>query len=319
MNNKVETDLDKDIEELEKEIFGTQEVSEEEEETKEPIEEEEEVQEYEDEVVPVQEETPVQPEVDWEKRFKNYKASTDLTIHDLRSELAKFKSKLSTLQVEHSNLVQSYQEKAASSGKSFFSEEDVDILGEPAVNAINKGVEELINSRVKPLQDEVAKSRKDLAEREAAEAKALAKTNYDKFLSKLAKVVPDYEDLNVSSGFLEYMKEVDEFSGYPRSYLFEKAESVLDVQRVSSFFLDYKNKKEGKKKPLEKAITPSGVRGESKQKGNNTNEDIIITRSFIDQFYNDFNRGKYKGDAGRKEAERIEAMIDKAVISGRIR
>lgn len=308
MSNQVEVDLDRDIEELEKEIFGTQEV--------ESIEEEEV---HEDEVVSVQEETPIQPEVDWEKRFKNYKASTDLTIHDLRSELAKFKSKLSTLQVEHSNLVQSYQEKAASSGKSFFSEEDVDILGEPAVNAINKGVEELINSRVKPLQDEVARSRKDLAEREASEAKTFAKTNYDKFLSKLAKVVPDYADLNVSPGFLEYMKEVDEVSEYPRSYLFEKAESALDVQRISSFFLDYKNKKEGKKKPLEKAITPSGVYGESKQKGNNTNEDVVITRAYIDKFYNDFNRGKYKGDAGRKEATRIEAMIDKAVISGRIR
>jgi len=317
--NRNERDLDKEIEELEQEMFGTQEVEEENEEES-TLEEESTEQEEEQEVVPVQEETipQQQPEVDWEKRFKNYKASTDITIRDLRSDLAKFKSKLADLQVEYSALVQTSKETQGS--KSIFTEDDIDILGEPAVNAINKGVAEMVNSRVKPLQDEINRSRKELAEREASEAKALAKTNYNQFLSKLAKVVPDYEDINVSPGFIEYMKEVDEYSDYPRSYLFEKAEQALDVQRISSFFLDYKSKVSGKKKPLEKAITPSGVRGDSQNtRQNNSGKDINITRAFIDQFYNDLNRGKYKGEKAQKEANRIEALIDQAVISGQVR
>lgn len=56
------------------------------------------------------------------------------------------------------------------------------------------------------------------------------------FLSSLAKAVPDYASINVSPGFLKYMKEADEYSGAPREYLFKKAEESLDVGRIASFF-----------------------------------------------------------------------------------
>ena len=45
----------------------------------------------------------------------------------------------------------------------------------------------------------------------------------------------------------------------------------------------------------------------------------VITRKFIDTFYDDLVRGKYKTKSGREEANRIEAIIEQAVMSGRVR
>jgi hypothetical protein len=301
-------ELDKEIEELESHVFGT------------PGQEStEEVKVETSAPEPVKETiAPVEESDQWEKRFKNYKASTDLTIRDLRSELAAAKTKIGNLQVEYSALVSKVSSSETPS--SMFSEEDVEILGEPAVNALNKGVNEILEKKMKPLQEEVTKSRKELADREARDAQSLAMESYNKFIAKLAEVVPDFEAVNVSKGFLSYMEEPDEYSGYPRKYLFTKAEQALDVERIASFFTNYK-KKIGPTKTdiLDSAITPTGVQGATPAVSKDTETQTVVTRGFIDKFYDDYNRGKYRSKEGQKEAARIEKIIDKAVISGQVR
>lgn len=300
----MQKDLDKEIEELESQLFNSQEEG-----NEEPIEPIEQPREPE----PAKE-APVQDA--WEKRFKNYKASTDLTIRDLRTELANTKTRYANLQKDYSDMVKKLQEQKVTT-QDIFSEEDVDILGEPAVNALNKGVQEMIDKKVKPLQDEVQKSREEIARREAKEAQDLALVNYNKFLKRLSEKVPDFEDINVSPGFLQYMSEVDDDSGYPRSYLFKKAEEALDVKRIAEFFKDYKGLTSKGKEVLDSNITPQGTGGGDSSAGKKE-ETQFITKGFIDKFYHDYNLGKYRGKEGRAEAERIEKMIDRAVMEGRI-
>ena len=306
-------ELDREIEELEAQIFGT------------PGQEPTEVSDDDVTEVIASEpvvETIVQPVVEvednqWEKRFKNYKASTDLTIRDLRTELASTKTKYGNLQIEYSNLMNKINSETPTA--SIFSEEDIEILGEPAVNALNKGVNDILEKKIKPLQEEVNKSRKELADREIKDAQSLAMESYNKFLTKLGEIVPDFQEVNVSKGFLAYMDEPDELSGYPRKHLFTKAEQALDVERIASFFTNYK-KKIGPSKVdvLESAITPTGVQG-SNPVASKDKETLVVTRGFIDKFYDDYNRGKYRSKEGQKEAAKIERMIDKAVLSGQVR
>lgn len=302
----MQKDLDKEIEELEKQMFSSQE--EQPEPTEQPIQAES----------AVVEETQAPTQDQWEKRFKNYKASTDLTIRDLRADLANSKTKYANLQKEYAELVKKLRE-VPTKNEDIFTEEEIEILGEPAVNALNKGVKEIIDKKVKPLEEEVQRSRRDIADREAKEAQQLALTNYNKFLKKLGEKVPDYEIINTSDGFLKYMSEVDEDSGYPRSHLFRKAEEALDVKRIAEFFSDFKRTlPKRKEEVLDSAITPQGTRGDEAPVGKEK-EPQVITRGFIDKFYDDYNRGKYRGKEGRAEAERIEQMIDRAVLEGRIR
>jgi hypothetical protein len=301
----MQQDLDKEIEELERQMFSSQG---EPESTEQPIQ---------TESVNV-EETQAPTQDQWEKRFKNYKASTDLTIRDLRSDLANSKTKYANLQKEYADLVKKLQD-VPTKNEDIFTEEEIEILGEPAVNALNKGVKEIIDKKVKPLEEEVQRSRRDLADREAKEAQQLALTNYNKFLKKLGEKVPDYEAINTSDGFLKYMSDVDEDSGYPRSHLFRKAEEALDVKRIAEFFSDYKRLlPKSKGEVLDSAITPQGTRGVEAPTGKEK-EPQVISRGFIDKFYEDFNRGKFRGKEGRAEAERIEQIIERAVMEGRVR
>lgn len=307
-------ELDREIEELEAQIFGTpgQESTEESNEEAEVTTEE--VQSTVAEVITLTESEELKLA---QKRFNNYKASTDLTIRDLRQELANTKTRLGNLQIEYSKLLE--KATANTPATSIFSEEDVEILGEPAVNALNKGVNDILEKKIKPLQDEVNKSRKELADREVKDAQSMAMESYNKFITKLGEVVPDFQEVNVSKGFLEYMDEPDEMSGYPRKHLFTRAEQALDVERIASFFTNYKKKLGPTRSDvLESAITPTGVQGSgpatSKEK-----ETLVVTRGFIDKFYDDYNRGKYRSKDGQKEAARLERIIEKAVLSGQVR
>lgn len=300
-------ELDKEIEALENEIFGT------------PGEEStEELGESEASTIVVETPKTEEPTAAEIKRFNNYKASTDITLRDLRTELANSKMKYANLQREYSVLLQKLQEQEVTP-KKMFSEEEIDILGEPAANALDKGVNDILQSKLKPLQEELARSRKENADREQREANMIIKSNYDSFLAKLGKAVPDYAELNVSSGFLAYMKEADEYSGVPREYLFKKAEESLDVGRIASFFIDYK-KTIGPKPTdiLESAVTPTGSAG-TPTHVDSSEKDMVITYAFIDKYYDDFNRGKYKTKKGREKAAQIEAAIDKAVFAGLVR
>lgn len=301
------SDLEKEIEALENEVFGTPE-----EESTEEVKAESVIQ-----------ETTTQPQEDYfqkwkesEKRFNNYKGSTDLTIRDLRSDLASAKGKYANLQLSLSDALKRITELESKSASSVFTDEDKDILGESAVDSISKGVDKMLESKLKPLQDEVDRSRKALAEKELQEAKNLARTSYDKFISRLEKAVPDFEDVNVSPGFISYMKGIDELSGYPREYLFKKAEEALDVSRIAGFFKEFKDMTQEKKNPLEAAITPTGTSSSSAP--TKSDNETQITRKFIEDFYNEFSRGKFKGKKGREEAARIEDMIDRAVMSGQV-
>lgn len=316
---QVDVDLDQEIEALERELFGTP--------GEDPIEETLDLEPPElnepTEVI-VKEEVKEEvkgPTVDEvQKRFNNYKASTDITIRDLRSDLAASKMKYATLQKSYSELSQRLVKLEATDSKKIFSEEEIDILGEPAANALDKGVRDILEAKLRPLQEEVAKAKQAEAERELREAQQLIKRDYDDFIVKLARAVPDYESLNVSPGFLQYMKEADEFSGVPREHLFMKAEQALDVGRIVSFFNDYKKTiktPDDNTSILESAVTPTGKPGITTDPGDS--KEPVITYAFIDQYYDDFNRGKYKSKAGREKALKIEAMIDRAVLSGNVR
>jgi hypothetical protein len=307
MYNKQDEELDKEIEALENQIFNT------------PGEESGE--EIAEEVSKVEEKEVVvnTVAVDYEKRFNNYKASTDVTIRDLRADLANQKIRYANLQKNLIDLTSQLREAKGSSSSNIFTEDEVDILGESAANALDKGVKAMLDSKIKPLEEELERNRKESADRSIREAQEVIKGRYTDFLSKLGKLVPDYETINVSPGFLQYMKDVDTPSGMPRSKVFEKAEEALDVWRVASFFTDYS--KTIKIESLEDAVNPTGSAGSpsSTSKIGEGKDSTVVTSAFIDKFYEDYSKGKYKTKKGREEAARIEAIIDKAVFSGNVK
>lgn len=308
MNKNLE-ELSKDIDNLEKELFNTQ---------SEPVENTTEsvVQPTptpNDEIEKLKEELAVAV-----KRFNNYKGSTDTTIHDLRTQLASTKQQHASLQQEYSKLVREKNELLEKSARdNIFSDEDKDILGETAIESISKGMEKILDSKVKPLEQELQKSKEALIRKEKEEASKIAKQAYNKFLERLGKQIPNFASINVDKGFMAFLKEVDEVSGFTKEYLFTKAEEALDAGRVATFFEEYLKRVNPSKAILDNNLTPVAGSSTTKPVAPQT-ETKVIDRKFIDNFYDDLIRGKYKGKKGREEADRIEAMIERAVMTGRV-
>lgn len=305
MEDRAMVDLDKEIEELEQALSTPQE-----EEPTEPVKTKE---------IKVEEPTPqviapdLQKDLDTSiKRYNNYKASTDITIRNQRQELAEMKETVANLLTQVANLkTQKVEERKVAS---YFSDEDKEILGESTIDSIDKSLKDVVNSKVAPLEQQLAMERQQNRERIKRERAALEEAKRQEFSNKLYTVVPDFQKIIADSKFrVDYMNEVDPYSGRTRRDLFNRAETEGDVMRVASFFTDYKAQFVAKNKALEEHVVPTGVTGNIS--ATEAKPEFQISEKFIDKFYDDLARGsnEYKGKKGRAKAEKIEAAIDKWV------
>jgi hypothetical protein len=308
-------ELDKEIEELENLINAPQE---------EPIDEK-----VEQPTVSKEEPTPqviaeTSPDLQKDlenanKRFNNYKGSTDKKLFELRTKVKELESLISSLRSENAKLKKSLEVTEDKSITSYLSQEDQEILGESAVQALDRSIKEMVNQQVNPLKSQLdteAERRKDL---ELQRAQDLEIQKQQRLISQLTSIVPDFQRIVEMDDFrLRYMKEPDEYSGIIRERLFNAAEEDGDVGRVASFFKDYLHSIKAKEDVLEQSITPTGIQGSADVRSNT--EEIQITSRFIDEFYNDVTKGhpKYKGKEGRALAQKIEAQIDRAVMEGTV-
>jgi len=67
-----------------------------------------------------------------------------------------------------------------------------------------------------------------------------AKTSQDQFFDGLVSAVADWEEINVDTGFLEWLNETDQFTGATRMELLQHAFGKQDVARTAAFFLEFK-------------------------------------------------------------------------------
>lgn len=308
MRDRALTDLDTEIEEMERAISTP---------IKEPTQEPETKQSKEEEPIAQSVITPdsnkLQQELETaQKRFNNYKGSTDVTIRNLRNELETLRSQVTNLHSENANLKQS--KSPSKSVSSYFSQEDREILGETTVEALDKSVNDIVNSKVSPLQEELKRERLSKIEANKREAKRIRKESQELFEHKLSQAVPDYQEILSDKGFrLGWIKDIDPLSGRSREDLFMRAEREGDVGRIALFFNEYRALTSTKISALEEHVVPTGVTGDTPPaKGQAESQ---INEQFIDKFYEDLSRGniKYKGKKGRELAEKIEGQIDRWV------
>jgi hypothetical protein len=325
MNREAQAVAQREIEELEKKMMGdpagtpdpgdqdtasADQVNEGEEQELEvqPATQEEAIVETDDPAEPEVTATPQSDQPDWKKRFINFKASADATIAGLRRENISLREEVqrqAKAQLELSKRVDDLSKGANDPYKELFTQEERDIIGDETLAALQKANDAALNSRLKPIQDQLEKERKL---RQDQEAKALARDKENlstTFLQRLGTLVPGYQKIDTNPQFHEWMKGVDTASGFPRVHIFKTAQANMDVGRVADFFLQFQAASKPKDK-LGKKVTPmsGGNAGapEGKPKA------PVITQAFIDKFYEASIRGDYRGR--QKEQQAIEKMID---------
>lgn len=264
-------------------------------------------------------EEPSKPRVSWKQRFTNYKASTDKTISSLRKENSELVRRLMDLETKYDDLASKHANVLSKSSDpldGIITTEDIDTVGEEAVDIIRKVTKKVAESEAHPLKEELArlKAEKLAAEKRAQEERK--RNAYNAFLSDLGRIVPDYAAVNVDSRFIEFMNGYDEITGEKRVDAFRRAEDYLDADRVADFFIEFKRTvPRSKREVLEENITPTVTSGSTVNTSGKQKAETFTARQ-VEDFFNDVARGVYKNRM--KEADELEARITKAYISGNI-
>lgn len=299
-------DLDKEIEELEKAMTGETTV---------------------EEPTTPTEEAPVDPPAtaglsepkkkytNWKKRYTELRGHHDSLVYDLRSELANVKEhgvNLSADNMSLSDKLKDLSSKAVKEDTSYFTDEERDVLGEDAINALTKATRKMTDQAINPLQEQLDKERSLRIEMEKKDAVAAKAAAVKTFLSRLGALVPDYAEVDIDPAFGVWMEEQDAVSGYARKQLFKRAEANGDVERVAGFFKQFKQKED----PLAEHVTPTGTQA-STQTQPISEDSKVISRAYVDDFYRKATRGEFKNNMSAFHKE--EALIDKAAMEGRIK
>lgn len=322
-------EMEKDIEEMEKVFSNPEEENESATETENETEELTEVETTEEEQESIPEETTDTIEEqktkktreDWKKRFTKYKAATDATIHQLRVDYAAALEQNNGMFRRVQELVEEVRtlRDQISANEDIFSDEEKDVLGVDAINAIQKANKTLLEKQVKPLQEELRKRDLDVQKERELRAAQERERAYADFKAMLAaNVTGDLEAINLDPKFAEWLNTTEPGTGVPRIISFRKAESVGDVMRVAGFFNEYEARKSSGNNLLEKKVTPTG-KGTTATTHNKdtTKQNRIWTTSQIDAFMDDQIRGAFKGKESLEKE--IEAEIKAAISSGRVR
>ena len=277
--------------------------------------------------VSVEEESPVEPKVeepkpstDWKKRFSSYKASTDITIADLRRENAVLLDKLKSMTSQVDSI--SEQLKAQAKNRDIFedviTQEDTDLIGQEAVDIMKKATAKATEEATAPLEAELKRLKEleaeNLKQREEAQRRRLYEIE---FLEPLERAVPDFTEIDRDPEFLQYLEEVDEFTGVQRKVLFGRAEQARSVATIATFFNDFKSLKAVPKKDVrETKVTPVATGGGADNGTPKVNTPARFSASEYEKHYRDWEQGKYRGK--EKEWKILEAKLDKAYMTGNI-
>jgi len=262
---------------------------------------------------PVTDEQPKVQTEDWEKRYKNLRAGRDEKLYTAKNQLSAALSTINTLQSQVDQLRTAVPKVDPLQG--VFTEKDTEDLGDATIDAMKRVTQKVTEAATKPLQaqlDEERKLRKIQNERQATDARVDA---YQSFLGRVARAVPDWEKINYDENFIKWMDGAD-IDGTPRKTYFAQADAQGNAALVIRYMNEFKAHQATKVDPLADKITPTGENAGAAQNLEKKTGPKLISRAYINKFYDDLNRGKYKGRYS--EAQALEAEIDKATQEGRI-
>ncbi|MCE3025734.1 hypothetical protein [Salinicola sp. DM10] len=186
--------------------------------------------------------------------------------------------------------------------------------GSDLVDALNSLIEHKL-PKASPSDERVEKIEQRLQQEDQARNDDLEA----QFWERLSQRVPRLSEINKDPGFLQWLGDVDRFSGVMRQQLLTDAQQQLDADRVADIFDAYSSGTQssthsdgassGKREIPEDQVQPRQTRSTQTPAA-----EKVWTREEISQFYRDRQQGRYS----KEEGERVEADIFAAQQQGRV-
>ena len=260
----------------------------------------------------------------WEFKYGVLRGKYDSEVPRLHKQVQALTRELEQLRQVKEEETQPQMSAAAS----LVTDEEVEEYGPELIDLIGRKAREISQSELTKLQNEISTLKSTLS----GVTQEVGETSREKLISKLDTTVKDWREVNTQAEFLDWLDEVDPFSGNIRGQMLKTAYENNDAERVVAFFTGFQKEYAAitpqQADPLPAKSTPAaavdlndlvapGKTARNTAPASAQNAERVWTRKQITEFYSEVNKGKYKSDPAMKAA--IEREIINAVSSNRIR
>lgn len=256
------------------------------------------------------------PAENWEHKFRSLLGKVNTEMPELRAREVALTSRVTALTEQVTALTKAPATKPESAA---VDPRDAQQFGEDMIEMVQRNARQVYDA-LKAEFGQMASALEGrvtaLEERVVGVTQKTERTLEDSFYSSLAEHVSDWEQVNASQRWLEWLGETDPVYGLPRQTALDSAFERLDAPRVVAIFKKYKDETKAKAVPsLESQLTPASVGG-APQAPSTPAPKQLLSQKFVQNFYTDVAKGRYAQKP--QEQERIEAEINLAAQEGRI-
>lgn len=268
---------------------------------------------------------PPPPAEDWEHKYRVLQGKYNSEVPRLSGQVSSLQAQLDELTAKMEDMRKAAPPPAPTNR--LITQEEVDEVGPELIDLIGRRAKEVYEPIVAELRQEVSSLKTQLAVREERDTR----TERQKLIDRLAERVPNYAEVNKLPAFLDWLDQVDAYSGEQRGQMLTRAFEANDAERVIRFFTGFLS--EHAAVSPQQAPTPGSQMGTPRV---NLNEHIapgtpvivpptsgaqgekrIWRQSEISAFYASVARGDFKRRPD--DQRRIESDIVAAGREGRIR
>jgi hypothetical protein len=235
--------------------------------------------------------------------FEGKLAASQETIDELRREIATLKSQLAETSPAPIDL------------KKFFTPEQIEEYGESQCELLARTAMKAGNQSKADIQAAVDEALKPIREREQRQQQQRQEDAKSRFYAELAKLVPNYQAIDIDPLWLGWLNEEDPDSGIERNEILAKHARKGDAPRVAAMFNQFLKASGASPTPPKPSVMPEG--GAAGARGNGdapSGNEPALTKSFIKDFY----KRKALGKISEADVKRIEARIEAAIESGQL-
>lgn len=260
----------------------------------------------------------------WEHRFKTSQGMFEAEKTRLRSDNENLRAEQSELKKKFRELESRVKTAERSVPKEIdlkrhLTDEQIDAYGpdvlkavvkvasNTADEAVDRKLEEEIDSRVRPVKEELDAMRAaNTAQKEGV------------FWDTVEDKVPDWVTINGDQRFLEWLNQKDPISGFVRQSLLTQAQMAFDSERVVALFQAFKQSSPASKvqPSVQHRVVPDPV-GQTGAVTQQIPEAPSITRAEIKRFFDDCKLGRYRSRP--QEKADFEKRLRAAQLAGNIR
>lgn len=258
------------------------------------------------------------PQQDWEHKYRTLQGVFNAQRSAWDAEKNAFEARIAALE-QAARQAQVAQPAAPTVN---LTDADVETFGPELVEAIHRQASAIAERIVEQRIAEVKPALQQATEQVQSVARQVSQTADERFFGELAKLVPDWQEVNADSRWLDWLDQADPLSGLPRQAMLNDARAKLDYQRTARMFQVFKTEAGiAAPVPVAAAPVPPAPPVSPRPAGSSTaaapREPVMtVARSEITQHYN-----RAVSDRAYRDSDvykQTEARIQRALAAGQV-